>query len=101
MLLFCVSVIQPHIDSGADEVGSRVAATFETGANTKNSVSHALQLRDALEDEIVNGVLKPGDRLDEAALAERFKVSRCTWVSSAAPVSRSIRTISPPSSCAA
>ena len=76
MLLFCVSVIQPRVDSGADEVGSRVAATFETRANTKSSVSHALQLRDALEDEIVNGILKPGDRLDEAALAERFKVSR-------------------------
>ena len=62
--------------SGADKMGSRVAATFETRANTRNSVSHALQLRDALEDEIVNGNLKPGDRLDEAALAERFKVSR-------------------------
>lgn len=76
MLLFGVSVIQPRIDSGTDEVGSRVAATFEARANTKHSVSHALQLRDALEDEIVNGILKPGDRLDEAALAERFKVSR-------------------------
>ncbi|MDJ0738365.1 MAG: GntR family transcriptional regulator [Gammaproteobacteria bacterium] len=35
-----------------------------------------MKLRDILEDEIVNGVLKPGDRLDEAALAERFGVSR-------------------------
>lgn len=76
MLLFGVSAIRPRIDSGADEVGSRVAATGETRANTKNGGSHALQLRDALEDEIVNGILKPGDRLDEAALAERFKVSR-------------------------
>ena len=76
MLLFGVSAIRPRKDSGADEVGSRVAATGETRANTKNGVSHALQLRDALEDEIVNGILKPGDRLDEAALAGRFKVSR-------------------------
>jgi DNA-binding GntR family transcriptional regulator len=40
------------------------------------SVSQAQKLRDALEEDIVNGALKPGDRLDEAALAERFKVSR-------------------------
>lgn len=33
-------------------------------------------LRDALEDDIVNGRIKPGDRLSEAALAERFDVSR-------------------------
>lgn len=39
-------------------------------------VSQAQKLRDALEDQIVNGSLKPGDRLDEAALAERFQVSR-------------------------
>lgn len=29
-----------------------------------------------LEDEIVEGILKPGDRIDERALAERFSVSR-------------------------
>ncbi len=40
------------------------------------SVSQAQKLRDALEEDIVNGALKPGDRLDEAALAERFEVSR-------------------------
>jgi len=39
-------------------------------------VSQAQKLRDALEEEIVNGKLRPGDRLDEAALAERFAVSR-------------------------
>lgn len=53
-----------------------MAAVFGTKSNTKSPVSQALKLRDALEDEIVNGLLKPGDRLDEAALAERFKVSR-------------------------
>jgi DNA-binding GntR family transcriptional regulator len=53
-----------------------VAAVFGTKANPKGSVSQASKLRDALEDEIVNGVLKPGERLDEAALAERFRVSR-------------------------
>ena len=40
------------------------------------SVPQAQKLRDALEEDIVNGALRPGDRLDEAALAERFEVSR-------------------------
>lgn len=34
------------------------------------------RLRDALEQDILLGALKPGERLDEAALAERFGVSR-------------------------
>lgn len=34
------------------------------------------ELKDTLEDLIVSGVLKPGARLDEAELSERFKVSR-------------------------
>lgn len=34
------------------------------------------RLRDQLEQEIVTGVLAPGDRLDEVRLAERFDVSR-------------------------
>jgi len=33
-------------------------------------------LRRGLEDDIFNGLLKPGDRLDEVSLAERFRVSR-------------------------
>jgi DNA-binding GntR family transcriptional regulator len=53
-----------------------VAAVLGNKTNTKGAVSQALKLRDVLEDEIVNGLLKPGDRLDEAALAERFQVSR-------------------------
>lgn len=34
------------------------------------------RLREALEDEIVSGRLRPGQRLDEVGLAERFDVSR-------------------------
>lgn len=34
------------------------------------------RLREALEDDIVAGRLKPGQRLDEVGLAERFDVSR-------------------------
>lgn len=39
-------------------------------------MKRADMLRDALEEEIVTGVLKPGDRLDEIKMAERFDVSR-------------------------
>lgn len=34
------------------------------------------EIERALEDQILGGVLKPGDRIDERALAERFSVSR-------------------------
>lgn len=34
------------------------------------------KLREALEDDIVSGRLRPGQRLDEVGLAERFGVSR-------------------------
>lgn len=60
----------------AAEVKSTLSAVSGGRLNTKGDVSQATKLRDALEDEIVNGILKPGDRLDEAALALRFKVSR-------------------------
>ncbi|WP_334223796.1 GntR family transcriptional regulator [Thiosocius teredinicola] len=53
-----------------------MAAVLDAKTNAKNSTSQASKLRDVLEEEIVNGVVKPGDRLDEAALAERFNVSR-------------------------
>ena len=43
---------------------------------SKVQKSRAHQLRDTLEDEIVNGRLQPGDRLDEASPAARFNVSR-------------------------
>lgn len=36
----------------------------------------AKTLRDALEDDIATGRFKPGERLDEVSLAERFGVSR-------------------------
>lgn len=36
----------------------------------------AQNLRDVLEDEIVMGRLRPGERLDEQSLATRFEVSR-------------------------
>ncbi len=42
----------------------------------RKSVSKSAKLRDLLEDEIVNGNLKLGERLDENKLAERFNVSR-------------------------
>lgn len=53
-----------------------MAAVLDSKGSGRGGVSQAVKLRDALEDEIVNGVLRPGERLDEAALAERFGVSR-------------------------
>lgn len=41
-----------------------------------STTSRAAALRDALENEIATGVLRAGDRLDEAQLAARFGVSR-------------------------
>ena len=43
---------------------------------SKATGSRVRELRDVLEDDIVDGRLNPGDRLDEVNLAERFKVSR-------------------------
>lgn len=34
------------------------------------------RLREALEDDIISGRLRPGQRLDEVGMAERFGVSR-------------------------
>jgi len=39
-------------------------------------MNHAQRLRQTIEDEIVDGGLRPGDRLDECQLAARFGVSR-------------------------
>lgn len=38
--------------------------------------SRATRLRDEIEDQIATGELRPGDRLDEVSLAQRFGVSR-------------------------
>lgn len=42
----------------------------------KETASTAATVVEALEDDILHSVLKPGDRLDEQALAKRFQVSR-------------------------
>lgn len=44
--------------------------------NEDDARTRTCKLRDALEDDIANGRLRPGDRLDEVGLAERFGVSR-------------------------
>ena len=36
------------------------------------SMKQSTQLRDRIEEEIATGQLKPGERLDEMSLAERF-----------------------------
>ena len=42
----------------------------------REHTKYAYSLRQALEDDIVEGRLRPGTKLDELSLAERFKVSR-------------------------
>lgn len=49
--------------------------TAENG-NGNDGGSAASNVVEALEDDILSNVLKPGDRLDEQALARRFAVSR-------------------------
>lgn len=44
------------------------------------------KLVNAIQDDIFSGALKPGDRLDELALAERFEVSRT-------PIREALRTL--------
>lgn len=43
---------------------------------SRRTPTRADQLRRALEQDIFSGRLKPGDRLDEQSLAQRFEVSR-------------------------
>src|SRR5438552_13847731 len=39
-------------------------------------MSQAFRLKQAIEDAVIAGEFVPGDRLDEASLADRFGVSR-------------------------
>ena len=48
----------------------------QTPTNEPHPGRRADALRFALEGDIVTGVLKPGERLDEQTLADRFGVSR-------------------------
>jgi DNA-binding GntR family transcriptional regulator len=42
----------------------------------ENAMRRAQALRDALEQDIITGKFRPGERLDEESLAARFEVSR-------------------------
>lgn len=52
------------------------AATTARDRAREKSVTLADELQETLEGLIVSGALKPGTRLDEAQLVERFQVSR-------------------------
>lgn len=49
---------------------------MDNASQEEEPKSSAVNLVRCLEDDILNSVLKPGDRLDEQALARRFEVSR-------------------------
>jgi DNA-binding GntR family transcriptional regulator len=53
-----------------------VAVDFEEEGVRTRSGTLSDELRGTLEDMIVSGALRPGERLDEAELAARFKMSR-------------------------
>lgn len=57
--------------SNADE-----GQTEQTPGRTSDGGSASHTIVEALENDILRSVLKPGDRLDEQALARRFAVSR-------------------------
>ena len=48
----------------------------EDPQNVNDDVNLSELLRRGIEDDILTGRLKPGDRLDEQALADRYNVSR-------------------------
>lgn len=50
-----------------------MSEAIDTEKETRLSADNLIRL---LEDDILNSVLKPGDRLDEQSLARRFDVSR-------------------------
>ncbi|MEW9805041.1 GntR family transcriptional regulator [Mesorhizobium marinum] len=50
-----------------------MSQVIEEGKEAKPSADNLIQL---LEDDILNAVLRPGERLDEQSLARRFEVSR-------------------------
>lgn len=59
-----------------DETEERTAPELVRGKNRVRGVTLTEELQSTLEDLIISGSLKPGTRLDEAELIERFKVSR-------------------------
>lgn len=54
--------------------GTAISDTITIGGTSRARRADGLRL--TLEDDIVTGALKPGDRLDEQSLADRFGVSR-------------------------
>lgn len=68
-----------YVSNGGRQAGKPDAAAAGAGAHgtgTAMGRTNALQLRDTLEDDIINGRFAPGERLDPEALAARFAVSR-------------------------
>jgi DNA-binding GntR family transcriptional regulator len=59
-----------------DVMGASQTIALEEEEPRGRSGTLSDELRSALEDMIVSGVLRPGERLDEAELATRFKMSR-------------------------
>ena len=64
------------MDAGEIRSADRLRKPGPSDAGTQAARTRAEHLRHCLEEEILQGALAPGTRLDEASLAERFEVSR-------------------------
>jgi DNA-binding GntR family transcriptional regulator len=64
------------MEPGESDTTQPAALRGRDRQRVKGGATLSDELKDTLEDLIVSGVLKPGTRLDEAELSERFKVSR-------------------------
>lgn len=72
-----VSKRSPAVVKRASGAGKRTAGAAKRSPGvSKRPASLASRLATALEADIVSGRLRPGTRLDEQALARRFKASR-------------------------
>jgi DNA-binding GntR family transcriptional regulator len=70
--------MRKKIEPGASEKASVVAVKPPKAAKAPREKASTLaeEVQETLADLIVSGALKPGARLDEAALAARFQISR-------------------------
>ena len=76
--------VNPHGESIRDIVDNMLQAEPDPGLPTLAPASMRSRASDALRSAIVNGRLRPGDRLKEVELAERLGISR-------APVREALR----------
>ncbi|WP_245689302.1 GntR family transcriptional regulator [Roseospirillum parvum] len=71
-----VPATTPAVAAARETGGEAAKSGAGPGRPARSRPTRAERLRRSLEEEIFQGRLKPGDRLDEISLARRFNVSR-------------------------